>query len=59
MFSESELYQRKDKTLKRETLREQQRLIFLVHRLDATFVLNLEKVCISVAKLGARDKGTQ
>ena len=43
MFSESQLYQRKEQHLKRKTPGEQQRPDFLVPRLDAIFELNLEQ----------------
>ena len=41
LFSESQLYQRKEQQLKRKTPGEQQQPDFLANRLDARFVLNL------------------
>ena len=43
MFSESQLYQRKEQKLKRKTRGEQQQADFPVHRLDARFVYKLRK----------------
>ena len=47
--------------MKRKTPEEQQRADLLGHRLDAIFVLlfNFVYVCISAAKLGPQDEGTQ
>ena len=58
MFSESQLYLRKGQKMKRKTPGEQQQADFPANRLDARFVLNLENVCISRAKLRAGTQGS-
>ena len=56
-FSENQFYQRKEQNLKRKTPEEQQQTVCGVHQVDAKFVSDLEKMCISETKLGPVDLG--
>ena len=59
MFGESQLYPRKKQKLKRKRLIEQQQPDWPGHKMSARFVLDLEQMFISAAKLYPGNKGTQ
>ena len=59
MYSESQLYLRKERNVKQERSGEQQRAILPANQTNANFVLNLEACVYFSSKLGAGDLGAQ